>query len=277
LAPVPEAVQPDPARAGWPGLAAASLLGLLVAVVLHLQGPQRELFIALNGLGQVVPDPVWAFLTLLGDTAILFVLLSPLLCWRPHVMLAVVASIPLGGLLSVLLKRLLDAPRPGAVLDATQFHLIGPLLSSHSFPSGHTITAFAAATAVAVAGRSVLRSRTARLALPAGVFMLAALVGLSRVAVGAHWPVDVAAGACAGVLAGLSGAALGLRVPARWRHAGAVPVAALLLGSAGVWVLMRRPDYPQGVLAVWLAAAAAAGTLAIVAGRAWHNRPAQSH
>lgn len=58
-----------------------------------------------------------------------------------------------------------------------------------SFPSGHTVTIFALATALALIWR--------RLAWPA--FAMAILVGLSRIAVGAHWPSDVLAGAWIGI------------------------------------------------------------------------------
>jgi membrane-associated phospholipid phosphatase len=58
-----------------------------------------------------------------------------------------------------------------------------------SFPSGHTAVIFAVATVVSLVWR--------RLAWPA--FAVAALVGLSRVLVGAHWPSDVLAGAWLGV------------------------------------------------------------------------------
>ena len=57
-----------------------------------------------------------------------------------------------------------------------------------SFPSGHTATAFAAATALIYGFRS---RRRYLFLLPAG------FVGLSRVACGAHFPLDVAAGAVA--------------------------------------------------------------------------------
>jgi len=74
---------------------------------------------------------------------------------------------------------------------------IGQRLKKESFPSGHTATAFAAATALIYGFRS---RRRYLFLLPAG------FVGLSRVACGAHFPLDVAAGAVVG--AGLAFAML---------------------------------------------------------------------
>jgi undecaprenyl-diphosphatase len=71
-----------------------------------------------------------------------------------------------------------------------------PLLrtpNSHSFPSGHSTTAFAAATVLAVA--------FPRFRVP--LFVLAALIAWSRVVVGVHYPLDVLGGAVLGVAIGV--------------------------------------------------------------------------
>ena len=78
---------------------------------------------------------------------------------------------------------------------------------SGAFPSGHTTTAFACATVLAWA--------SPRLAVP--VFVLAAAIGLSRIYVGVHWPLDVLGGAVLGVLVGLGAIAL-LRLAAARRR-----------------------------------------------------------
>ena len=68
----------------------------------------------------------------------------------------------------------------------------GRMPRSSSFPSGHTASAFAFATA---AGDAAPRLRPALL-------VLAGLVGYSRVHTGVHHPTDVIAGAAVGVAAG---------------------------------------------------------------------------
>ena len=89
-------------------------------------------------------------------------------------------------------KTLVRRQRP--VADAVPLirRLRQPPVSS-SFPSGHTASAVAFATGVAL--------EHPRLAIP--VAALAAGVGLSRVVTGVHYPSDVVAGAAIGVAAGL--------------------------------------------------------------------------
>ena len=65
--------------------------------------------------------------------------------------------------------------------------------TSHSLPSGHSTTAFAAAT--------ILGAYFPRFRLP--FYALAALIAWSRVVVGVHYPLDVIAGALLGVALGL--------------------------------------------------------------------------
>jgi membrane-associated phospholipid phosphatase len=98
------------------------------------------------------------------------------------------------GIVSMALKDWFDRPRPahsGVGVD--------PLVATPtdpSFPSGHTLTAFAAATVVA--------SFHPRLRWP--VFALAALVGLSRMYLGVHFWLDVTAGAVLGIAVGFAAA-----------------------------------------------------------------------
>jgi undecaprenyl-diphosphatase len=71
-----------------------------------------------------------------------------------------------------------------------------PIISTphtHSLPSGHSTTAFAAAT---ILGAYFPRFRPA-------FYVLAALIAWSRVVVGVHYPLDVLAGAVLGVVLGL--------------------------------------------------------------------------
>ncbi|BAS26635.1 phosphatase PAP2 family protein [Limnochorda pilosa] len=89
-------------------------------------------------------------------------------------------------------KVALGRARPWTGEGAARF--AGPSLAEahHSFPSGHTSSAFALATVLA--GR-----------YPDGAvvwYALAAGVGLSRIYTGDHWPSDVLAGAAVGHLAG---------------------------------------------------------------------------
>ncbi|MGH3759604.1 bifunctional phosphatase PAP2/diacylglycerol kinase family protein [Actinophytocola sp.] len=90
-------------------------------------------------------------------------------------------------------KRLFPRRRPAAELLPVPRRMTRRPRSS-SFPSGHSASAFAFASAAVMEHKGV-----GALVLP-----LAAAVGYSRVHTGVHWPSDVAAGAAIGVAASLA-------------------------------------------------------------------------
>ena len=261
-------------RGQWLAWAAAPwvvLCGLWLALPLSWPA-QVDSFIAVNHRAAACPPALWSQLTLLGDTAVLLTLLSPLLVWRPQAVMAALASVPVGGLLSVIAKWAFQTPRPGAVLEAGQFNLIGPLLSHHSFPSGHSITAFAVASAVLATTVPLVRGWRSGLLL-GGALLLASAVGCSRLAVGAHWPLDVLAGASGGWLAGLVGALATRRWQGWWQSPTQQGRVATTLALVGLWLLCRRLDYPLGQPVQWVAAACAWGTAIVLLMRWWAGRP----
>jgi undecaprenyl-diphosphatase len=110
-----------------------------------------------------------------------------------HLGLRLGAAAGIATLLSQALKRGLARARPDAAIEG--FEPLAAHPDRFSFPSGHT--AAAVAVAVAFAG--------APFGLGVAAALLAAGIALSRVYLGAHYPLDVAAGAVLGVLSGIAG------------------------------------------------------------------------
>jgi membrane-associated phospholipid phosphatase len=208
-----------------------ALLCLVVALTLYLACGYHAGFLRINAWAASAPPWVWQWLTALGDERVPFAL-SLLLARRyPQVFWALVVAGLAGTAFTHLGKPLFDALRPPAVLDPGAFNLIGPRIRRISFPSGHS------ATAGVFFGVLVCYARPTW--VRAALTVLAALVGLSRVAVGVHWPVDVAAGLMGGVLAAWLGVRLADR--ARWgaldptSHLAFVTLAVLLTVSLTYW------------------------------------------
>lgn len=188
----------------------------------------------------LLPDFLWAALTNFGDGKYLFVLSLFFVRRRPEIYWAMIVSGILAALYSQGMKLSFDTLRPPAVLPASEIMLIGPALMHHSFPSGHTLTAFMFA-GVLVAFSTTW---TTRLLLIAG----ATLVGISRVALGVHWPEDVLAGAASG----LAIAALGVWITSFWLVGlkPAVHLCLLALPLIAMWMLLvHAGDDPAGWIA----------------------------
>ncbi|MDH4190519.1 MAG: phosphatase PAP2 family protein [Betaproteobacteria bacterium] len=196
------------------------LLPLLAAVAAALgvwgRSGDRQVFLWINtGIPRALPDAllrVWdgimISLTYLGDThAMLWMILLIALPWwistgrrtpgRLSLYLVVLAIVlVLATAVSQSVKEIVAALRPAAVLPAESLHILGKTLKYYAFPSGHTVTAFA--------GMCLLLP-----AIPASwrwsALALATAIGISRIGMGAHWPIDVAAGAFVGIVAGMMG------------------------------------------------------------------------
>lgn len=145
--------------------------------------------------------PIILLITKLGNTGFIWIVLSlALLCFK-KTRLAGAAGI--GSLLcsllftNIILKELIARPRPYTVLEDL-VSLIGTA-GGYSFPSGHTSSSFACASAVCfMLKKTKLNWRWLLL-------VFAALMGFTRLYVGVHYPTDIFGGAVLGVLYGYAG------------------------------------------------------------------------
>lgn len=143
-------------------------------------------------------DKIMVFITRLGDTGIIWIVLSIVLLLIPKTRksgaVMVVALVVDVLLCNIVLKNLVARTRPYDV--NTGVHLLVAKLHDYSFPSGHTAASFASVTALYLAGEKKLW----KFAL-----VLACLIAISRLYLYVHYPTDVLGGILFGVISGYLG------------------------------------------------------------------------
>ncbi|MDP0589526.1 MAG: phosphatase PAP2 family protein [Candidatus Endonucleobacter bathymodioli] len=181
----------------------ATLFLLPVSIVLWAIPYEKALFFWLNSrLIEWTGCSFWALLTNLGDGFFVFPLAMLLVKKNPNKQQTLVITIILAALALNTGKYIADTPRPLGVFGDTLVIVVGPEVKSHSMPSGHSGTIFI------LAGLAILFARKQVALLVVG---LSILVALSRVAVGAHFLVDVVVGAWIGLVCASVGEMLSKR------------------------------------------------------------------
>lgn len=149
-----------------------------------------------NTVRQEWLDPVIARFTQLGNAGILWIVITLILLIIPKtrkVGCACFLSLVLSLIFcNGIIKHLVARPRPYTQIPGLQ--LLVPLASDWSFPSGHSSSSFCVGTVC-----------LARLPKKFGVplIILAALIALSRLYVGIHYPTDVIGGVLLGIVLAL--------------------------------------------------------------------------
>lgn len=145
----------------------------------RLAGPDwaAAFWLGLTWLGDAMPRIVVAGLTVLG--------LLLLRRWQGALF---IAGVLLSGIaLSTTLKHWVGRPRPQLVAHLDH-------VSSQGFPSGHALNSTLFYMAAALMLARFLRRRGERWALYAVATSLSLATGVSRIALGVHYPTDVIAG-----------------------------------------------------------------------------------
>jgi len=182
---------------------------LAAAAILLLAAPRTvltvdvSLFKAINGHPASALDAVFWIVSAAGSGIVLIPLFAVFLIFRSPrkqrlaaVLIAAVAF-SLNAAATAVFKQAVGrnrpvlyfassgAPAPAANTPAFAVHVVGVRLRDHAFPSGHTNTAFGAATLLVLFFGRKYR--------PA--YLFAAAIAYSRVYLGAHFPLDTLAGA----------------------------------------------------------------------------------
>lgn len=184
------------------------LVCLLLFAIIIFTDLNRELFFAINGFAYQFEDKLWAVLTNLSDGLYSFVLLLPFIHKKPQYIWSVLLAAILFTIFGQAVKHILHVPRPPQVLAPNEVNLIGPDWGTNAFPSGHASMIFIIAGALALTAAN----KWFRILLIAA----AAVVALTRVAVGVHWPLDVVVGAAVGWLAVWLGLRIAQKTPWGW-------------------------------------------------------------
>lgn len=171
-------------------------LSLLIVVFLAtglflFQSPLNQAWMLAVHNHDMGPDALWSFATQFGDAGAAFLLLLVVGQFAPQGASLSLKCFLLGSLVSRALKTWVFSPRPLGVLDPTLLHTIGmPPNGPNSMPSGHAMTIAAAVCLVLLMFPRAVGRPSVWMPLILG----GAVVALSRVVVGAHWPADVLVG-----------------------------------------------------------------------------------
>lgn len=141
-------------------------------------------------------DVIVPIFTFFGNAGWIWILISVLLmAFRKHRKAGITLAVGLIGQLLVcnlLLKNLIARDRPCWLVEDVE--LLVDLPTDYSFPSGHTMVCFIAATILAMYNRTWGYI----------AFSVAVLMGFTRLYLYVHFPTDVVGGAVLGVLLGVA-------------------------------------------------------------------------
>ncbi|MDE3214329.1 MAG: phosphatase PAP2 family protein [Bacteroidota bacterium] len=173
----------------------AGFLVFLIALVWVMATYSKaDGFYLLNPWHPKALDDFFIYYTNLGNGFFSVVVSLGLFAFRKRFLaLMVMVDYAISGILAQVLKHLISEARPAIYLKDSSYPYFIDHVTLHnfqSFPSGHTASAFALATALALATKNRMYGL---------LFLLGAImVGYSRIYLGQHFPDDVLVGSLLG-------------------------------------------------------------------------------
>ena len=172
----------------------------IAGVVFCMAYPKGEIHLFLNQFHSKFCDFVFKYLTFIGDGLFNIAVVVVLLFIRFRYSMMVLASYLSSGILAQVIKRFVfpDSPRPALFFkDVAELYLVPgvDLHYHHSFPSGHSASAFALIITLAL----ITRNRWIGFLM----LILACGVAFSRVYISQHFLIDILIGSLLGFLAAL--------------------------------------------------------------------------
>ena len=161
---------------------------------------KNETFQLINSNHNEIADQFFKYFTHYGDGLMWVPLGIYCYFYRRKYFIAVVAGVIISTIIAQFLKRVVypDELRPISYLsEVFPVHIVEgvTMRKVHSFPSGHTTAAFAMALIMAY----IINRKFWSVILP----FLALLAGYSRVYLGQHFPTDIFAGICIGIVSAI--------------------------------------------------------------------------
>ncbi len=181
----------------------AFILATIIAIgtgILILVLGKNEAFQLINSYHHPAADQFFKYFTHYGDGLMWAPLGIYCFFYRRKYFIAVVAGVLISTIIAQFLKRVVypEELRPISYLsEIFPVHRVDgvAMRKVHSFPSGHATTAFAMALVMAY----MINNKAWSVILP----LFALLAGYSRVYLGQHFPTDIFAGMCIGIVSAI--------------------------------------------------------------------------
>jgi membrane-associated phospholipid phosphatase len=172
------------------------LVLMCACLVIKVLFTKEIIYFAVNGRNSDFGDEIAPYVTDLGNGWTMIILSAILTLFNYRKAFLMISSWAITSLLAQVLKFIFDAPRPTLLFKEklNLIHLVKgvDILRYHSFPSGHTVTAFSMAVLITYLAKNKNW----------GILLLVAAtaVGYSRIYLSEHFFEDVTAGSAVGVL-----------------------------------------------------------------------------
>ncbi|MCB0444111.1 MAG: phosphatase PAP2 family protein [Ignavibacteriae bacterium] len=159
---------------------------------------QKNLFLELNSILSIYPYLAYN-ITYLGNAIVIFPFVFIFLITAPKFWEVLLTSSLFTLITSAILKIIFAVPRPAAIIDMSTFTIIGrPNILHTSLPSGHSMTAFMVITVLLYA--FMPKKNSHKLFWSIALITIGLTIAFSRVAIGAHYPLDVVLGSILGYI-----------------------------------------------------------------------------
>lgn len=165
---------------------------------------QQKWFYALNAFLSQTPQ-IQYNITQFGDASICLSILTVLFLKYPKLWEALISASIFSAIFSKILKEFFSVPRPASALNIDSFVIIGKMLPgpTSSLPSGHSITILTVVTVLMFA--FMPQSNLKKTIWFSAILTIGLALAMSRVAIGAHFPLDVIVGCIIGYISGIAG------------------------------------------------------------------------